>query len=113
MTTSRELAPRLQVVPKHPAADLTIVLAVADRDEPTLRQIPPTAVTALAISPGVGTREELARLAVAVDDAGRRIDGVVMAGPGPTHRATGGGALGERARQTPLPLRVTGVGQPM
>jgi capsular polysaccharide biosynthesis protein len=91
--------------------ELTIVFAVADRREPTLREVPATAVTVLAISPGVGTREELARLAVAVDDAGRRIDGVVVADPDPSDRTTGRRTLDERAMQAPLPVRLTGPSQ--
>jgi hypothetical protein len=92
----------------HRSVDLTIVFAVADRTEPTIGEVPATAVTVLAISPGVGTREELARLAVAVDDAGRRIDGVVVADPDPSDRTTGRRTLDERALQTPLPMRLTG-----
>jgi capsular polysaccharide biosynthesis protein len=90
---------------------LTIVFTVADRKEPSLLDVPPTAATMLAISPGVGTREELARLAVAVDDAGRRIDGVVVADPDPSDRTTGRHTLDERAMQTPLPVRMTGPSQ--
>ena len=92
-------------------ADLTIVFAIADRREPTLRGVPATAATMLAISPGVGTREELARLAVAVDDAGGRIDGVVVADPEPSDRTTGRRTLDERAVQAPLPVRLTGPSQ--
>ena len=90
---------------------LTIVFTVADRKEPTLVDLPSTAATMLAISPGVGTREELARLAVAVDDAGRRIDGVVVADPDPADRTTGRHTLDERAVQAPLPVRMTGPSQ--
>jgi len=92
-------------------ADLTIVLAVADRSEPTLREIPATVVTVLAISPGVGTKEELARLAVAADDTGRRIDGIVIADPDSSDRTTGRRTLDERALQSPLPVRMTGTSQ--
>ena len=63
----------------------------------------------LALAPGVSTREQLARLAVAVDDAGRRIDGIVVADPDPSDRTTGRRTLDERSRQAPLPLRVTGI----
>ncbi len=91
--------------------DLTIVFAVADRREPRLREVPATAATVLAISPGIGTREELARLAVAVDDAGSRIDGVVVADPDPSDRTTGRRTLDERALQAPLPVRMTGSSQ--
>jgi capsular polysaccharide biosynthesis protein len=103
--------PKLRVVPKHHSADLTIVLVVADSDEPELHKVPPTEVTLLALAPGVASREQLARVAVAVDDGGRRIDGVVVANPDPSDRTTGRRTLDERARQAPLPVRITGIGQ--
>jgi hypothetical protein len=65
-------------------------------------------VTLLAISPGAATREELARLAVAVDDSGRQINGVVVADPEPSDRTTGRRTLDKRALQAPLPVRMTG-----
>ena len=92
---------------------MTIVLAVIDAREPTLRGVPSTAVTVLGIAPQVASREDLARLAVAVDDAGRRLDGVVVADPDQSDRTTGRRTLDERARQATLPLRITGVSQPM
>jgi hypothetical protein len=95
--------------PKHPAPDLTVVLAVVDGKQPKLNAVAPTAATVLAVAPGVGTRDDLARLAVAVDDAGRRIDGIVVADPDPSDRTTGRRTLDERSRQAPLPLRVTGI----
>jgi hypothetical protein len=98
---------------KHAEPDLTVVLAVLDAKKPSMNGLPVTTVTVLAMAPGVGSREDLARLAVAVDDAGRRIDGVVVADPDPADRTTGRRTLEERARQAPLPLRLTGVGQPV
>ena len=97
-------------VRRHPAAKLTVVLVVADPKEPSLDGVPTTEVTVLALAPGVSTREQLARLAVAVDDTGRRIDGIVVADPDPSDRTTGRRTLDERSRQAPLPLRVTGIG---
>ena len=91
--------------------DLTIVFAVADHREPELGEVPATAATVLTISPGIGSREDLARLAIAVDDAGSRIDGVVVADPDPSDRTTGRRTLDERALQPPLPVRVTGSSQ--
>jgi capsular polysaccharide biosynthesis protein len=99
-TEPRDMSPR--------SADLTIVFTVVDRRKPTLYGVPATTATLLSISPGVSTREELARLAVAVDDAGRRIDGVVVADPDPSDRTTGRRTLNERAAQAPLPVRMTG-----
>ena len=100
-----------QVETRTRPVDLTIVFAVADRREPGLSEVPATAATVLTISPGIGTREDLARLAIAVDDAGSRIDGVVVADPDPSDRTTGRRTLDERALQPPLPVRVTGSSQ--
>ena len=91
--------------------ELTILFAVIDREEPSLTGVPHTAATMLAISPGVGSREDLARLAVAVDDVGRRIDGIVVADPDPADRTSGRLTLDERVRREPLPMRTTGIGQ--
>jgi capsular polysaccharide biosynthesis protein len=106
-----EPATKLPVVPRHRSADLTIVLTVADRKDAAIRGVQATAATVLAISPGIGTREELARLAVAVDDAGRRIHGIIVADPDPSDRTTGRRTLDERAREAPLPLRMTGISE--
>jgi len=108
---SRPVEAEPNEMPMPRLVDLTIVFTVADRKEPTLEGVPATAVTMLAISPGVGTREDLARLAIAVDDVGRRIDGVVVADPDPSDRTTGRHTLDERAVQAPLPVRMTGPSQ--
>ena len=97
------------MVPKHGSADLTVVVGVADRKQPGLSELPATAVTLLVISPGVATREDLARVAVALDDAGRRVDGIVVADPDQADRTTGRRTLDERALDVPLPVRMTGV----
>ena len=49
-------------------------------------------------------------MAVAVDDAGRHIDGVVVADPDPTDRTSGRRTLDERSRRVALPKRLTGIG---
>jgi hypothetical protein len=92
------------------SCDLTIVLAVADRQEPTFADCPRTAVTLLAVAPGTATQEELARVAVAADDTDRRIDGIVVADPDGSDRTTGRRSLEARARQLALPVRLTGIG---
>jgi hypothetical protein len=68
-------------------------------------------VTVLVISSSFADREELARLAVAVTDAGRRIDGIIVADPDPADSTTGRRTLDERALEIPLPVRMTGVSQ--
>jgi len=103
--------PDLYVGPwMYEGADLTIVLAVVDRERPWLGNIPETARTVLAVAASTATEQELARVAVAVDDAGRRIDGILVADPDRTDRTTGRHTLDERATHVSLPVRLTGLG---
>jgi len=88
--------------------DLTIILAVVDRRQPDLGEAPNSTTTILSLAAGVATEEELARVAVAVDNAGRSIDGIVVADPDPTDRTSGRHTMEERSRQLPLPTRLTG-----
>jgi capsular polysaccharide biosynthesis protein len=92
------------------AIDLTIILVVVDRRQPDLGDAPPTAATVLAVAAATATEQELARVAVAVDDAGRRIDGIVVADPDRTDRTSGRRTMDERSRQVALPMRLTGIG---
>ncbi|MBI4940648.1 MAG: hypothetical protein HY830_07875 [Actinobacteria bacterium] len=103
--------PHLTIGPEEPgeAADLTVVLVVVDRNAPTLGGAPPSATTVLVVASAAASEQELARVAVAVDDAGRRIDGVVVADPDRTDRTSGRHTLDERAVRAPLPVRLTGV----
>jgi hypothetical protein len=97
-------------VPDGVAIELTIVLVVADRRQPGLGDPPTTAATVLAVAAATATEQELARVAVAVDDAGRRIDGIVVADPDRTDRTSGRWTMDERSRQVALPMRLTGIG---
>jgi len=110
----RDSAPRPGLLIGDPgddeAIDLTVVLVVADRREPSLSDAPSTTATVLAVAAATATEQELARVAVAVDDAGQRIDGIVMADPDPSDRTTGRHTLDERTRRVALPMRLTGVG---
>ncbi len=92
----------------EPAVDLTIVVIAADGTAPSLSGVQETEATLLAIAPGAATTAELAKLAVAVDDSGRRIDGIVVADPDAWDNTTGRRALDERARQAQLPIRMAG-----
>ncbi|HSJ19702.1 MAG TPA: Wzz/FepE/Etk N-terminal domain-containing protein [Nocardioidaceae bacterium] len=89
--------------------EMTVVLAVLDRSEPELLPAAATSVTVLALASGAATAEDLARAAVTADDAGSRIDGVVVADPDNLDRTTGRLLQHERAQQVPLPTRVPGV----
>jgi hypothetical protein len=92
------------------AIDLTIILVVVDRRQPDLGDAPTTAATVLSVAAATATEQELARVAVAVDDAGRRIDGIVVADPDRTDRTSGRRTMDERSRQVALPMRLTGIG---
>lgn len=106
-----EVRPGL-VVHNRPGDDgpdaLTVVLAVVDRRKPELVDLPRTAVTVLAVSSGSATAEDLARAAVTTDDAGRRIEGVVVADPDDLDRTTGRMLQQQRSQQVVLPTRLTG-----
>ena len=105
------LRPGLYVgdVPDGKAIDLTITLVVVDRRHPNLGDAPASAVTILSVAAATATEQELARVAVAVDDAGRRIDGIVVADPDQTDRTSGLHTMDERSRQLALPTRLTGI----
>jgi capsular polysaccharide biosynthesis protein len=66
------------------------------------------AVVLLAVSPGAATAEDLARLALAADDAGHPIARVVVVNPDPLDRTTGRLLASDRAAHVPLPFRMTG-----
>jgi hypothetical protein len=54
--------------------DLTIILVIVDASSPTSVRPPASEATILAVAPGTATEQELARVALAVDDSGRSID---------------------------------------
>jgi capsular polysaccharide biosynthesis protein len=96
-------------MPSTDKVDLTIYLVVVERMHPYLGDTPPTEATLLAVGSATATDQDLARVAVAVDDAGRRIDGVVVADPDQGDRTSGRHTLDERSRQLALPTRLTGI----
>jgi Chain length determinant protein len=91
-----------------PQVDLAVLLVVLDRLEPKLLDAPEDTLVVLAMSAGSATAEELARAAVAIDEAGHRIHGVVVADPDDLDRTSGRFLQHERLRQMPLPTRSTG-----
>lgn len=90
-------------------AELTIVLAVADRHDPQLGHALRTDAILVSVSAGTATEEQLARLAVAIDDAGRVVDGIMVADPDRSDRTTGRHSLDERTRKFTVPSRLTGI----
>ena len=96
-------------VPDGETVELTIVLVVVNRRQPDLRDVPDSAVTILCVAAGTATEQELARVAIAVDDTGRRIDGIVVADPDQTDRTSGLHTMEERSRRPAIPVRLTGM----
>jgi hypothetical protein len=82
---------------------------VVERTHPYIGDTPATAATILSVAAATATEQELARVAVAVDDAGRRIDGIVVADPDSTDRTSGRHTMAQRSRQPALPTRLTGI----
>lgn len=64
--------------------------------------------TVLAVSSGGATAEDLARVALAADDAGVPLDGIVVTNADPLDRTTGRLLPRERAVLAPLPSLMTG-----
>jgi hypothetical protein len=96
-------------VPKKETIDLSINIVVLDRGKPALGDTCVSEAMILSVAAGTATEQELARVAVAVDDAGRRIDGIVVADPDRTDPTSGRHTLDERSRRPALPTRLTGI----
>ncbi|MFF0271272.1 Wzz/FepE/Etk N-terminal domain-containing protein [Kribbella sp. NPDC004536] len=91
------------------ATALTIHLVVVDRDQPHLAGTERTTNTIIALSAGVVTAEELARLAVAAAADDREIDGLVVTDPDPTDRTIGRVSPSTRRSSSRLPTLLTGT----
>jgi hypothetical protein len=96
-------------VPEDETIELTIMLVVVNRRQPDLRDIPDSAATILSVASGTATEQELARVAIAVDDIGRGIDAIVVADPDQTDRTSGRHTMEERSRRPAIPVRLTGM----
>jgi hypothetical protein len=96
-------------VPNQEVIGLTIMLVVVDRNQPEFHGATASGATILSVAAGNATEQELARVAVAMDDAGRRVDGIVVADPDQTDRTSGRHTMDERTRQPALPMRLTGM----
>jgi hypothetical protein len=96
-------------VPHQEMIGLTIKLVVVDRYQPDLHGAPASAATILSVAAGNATEVELARVAVAMDDAARRIDGIVVADPDHTDHTSGRRMMDERTRRPTVPVRLTGL----
>ncbi|HEY0238330.1 MAG TPA: hypothetical protein VGC37_06775 [Friedmanniella sp.] len=112
-TTGQELAPALwasaAAADREGEAELTVYLAVLDRREPDLGSVPASGATVLAVSSGSATEQELARTAVAIDNAGRAIDGIVVTDPDQADKTSGRHSVAERSSWPSFPTRLTGL----
>ena len=88
-------------------SDLTVTLAQLDRLDPQLAALPRTGAVLLAVGVARCTEDDLARLTMALHEAGRRLDGVVVADPDRSDRSAGRLHPDEQD-DVVLPLRVTG-----
>lgn len=96
---------------KRPRNDSVLIVrvAVVDRRSPAPLDFAGTPVTVMSLASGTATAEDLARVAVSLFESGGRIAGVVVADPDTLDRTTGRLQPTERARQLPLPTRLTGL----
>lgn len=90
-------------------SELTVALAVVDREHPVLTDLSRTSSAIVAVSSGTATADELARLAIAADSAGIQLDGVVVVDPDDLDRTTGRLSRLERVQEPALPTRLTGL----
>jgi capsular polysaccharide biosynthesis protein len=72
-----------------PRAALTIVVATVDGRNPRMPQTMRTTTAVLAVSPGVASADELARVAVSAAIEDRDITGILVANPEPDDNTTG------------------------
>lgn len=89
--------------------ELTIILVVVNRKQPDLGGVPESEAVILSVAAGTASEQELARVALAVDDTGRRIEGIVVADPDRTDRTSGRHTMDERSSRPALPVRLTGI----
>ena len=89
--------------------DLSIMSSFSTGGSPASARRLLSEATILSVAAGVATEQELARVAIAVDDTGRRIDGIVVADPDQTDRTSGRHTMDERSRRPALPMRLTGI----
>ncbi|WP_323100903.1 Wzz/FepE/Etk N-terminal domain-containing protein [Intrasporangium sp. YIM S08009] len=89
--------------------DLVVQTLTVSRQQPGIQLAPGEhAVALLAVSSGAATGEDLARVALAADDAGVPLRGIVVANPDPLDRTTGRLLPTQRALLAPLPSLMTG-----
>lgn len=94
-------------IDRQPDAALKIVVSVVDGRAPRVADTMRTTVTVLAVSAGVVTAEQLARVAVSAAADGRVISGIFVADPDPADRTTGRVPQSARPAVRRSPTRLT------
>jgi hypothetical protein len=89
-------------------ADLVVVVAVVDGDKPQVADTMRATATVLAVSAGVVTAEQLARVATSAATDGRDIAGTLVANPDPADHTTGRVPELSRPVHRRMPTRMTG-----
>jgi capsular polysaccharide biosynthesis protein len=93
----------------QPDTALVVVVAVVDGKEPKMPDTLRTSATALGVSAGAATAEQLARAAVAAAADGREITGILVADPEPTDQTTGRIPHLVRPARRRVPNRLRGI----
>jgi hypothetical protein len=88
---------------------LAVVVAVVDGQTPRMDGSMRTAVTVLAVSPGMATAEQLARVSVSAAADARGIAGIIVADPDPDDHTTGRIPQPARPARRRMPTRFTGT----
>lgn len=110
---ANSLHPNLRV--REPSAapakdvELTVVVVVVDRESPQLGGLRETPATLFAVSTGFPEPDDIARLAVACDDASRTLDGVIVVNPDSRDRTTGFYPGHQPVVRSIVPTQITGV----
>ena len=94
---------------EHPSVALTVLIAVVDERDPRVADRMRTSAAVLAVSAGVATAEELARVAVSAADSGRQIVGILVADPDPADSTTGRIPQPGRTAGARAPSHLTGI----
>ena len=89
-------------------ADLVVVVAVVDGDKPQVADTMRATATVLAVSAGVVTAEQLARVATSAATDGRDIAGTLVANPDPADHTPGRVPELSRPVHRRMPTRTTG-----
>jgi hypothetical protein len=89
--------------------DLVVHVAVVDRQRPDLALGTEPSLVLLAVTAGAATAEDLARVALAADDAGHQVTRVIVVDPDPLDHTTGRLLPSERAAQVAIPSLMTGA----